>query len=86
MDYHYCVQQRIEKFLKEGRQVVLVGDVNAVHEEIDHCDPKQSMKEHDILDFKDLPHRRWLDNILDPKGPLIDMTRLFHPERKKMFT
>ncbi|CAO3612929.1 unnamed protein product [Mucor hiemalis] len=86
MDYHDCVRQRIEKFLKEGRQVLLVGDVNAVHDEIDHCDPKESMKEHGILDFKDLPHRRWLDDILDPKGPLIDMTRLYHPERTKMFT
>lgn len=86
MDYHHCVQQRIEFYLRQGRQVLLVGDINACHEEIDHCDPKQSLKDHNITDFKDLPHRRWLDNILDPKGPLIDMTRLYHPGRKKMFT
>ncbi|KAL7308720.1 Class II abasic (AP) endonuclease [Mucor circinelloides] len=86
MDYHHCVQKRIESFLARGKQVLLVGDINAVHEEIDHCDAKQSMKDHDITDFKDLPHRRWLDNMIDPKGPLIDMTRLYHPDRLKMYT
>lgn len=86
MDYHQCVEQRMKRFLSQGRQVLLVGDINAVHEEIDHCDPRQSMKENDITDFKDLPHRRWLDNIIDPKGPFIDMTRLYHPDRKSMFT
>lgn len=86
MDYHHCVQKRIESFLARRKQVLLVGDINAVHEEIDHCDAKQSMKDHDITDFKDLPHRRWLDNMIDPKGPLIDMTRLYHPDRLKMYT
>lgn len=87
MDYHRCVQKRIEYYLNEKKkQVLLVGDINAVHEEIDHCDPAQSKKDHDIADFKDLPHRRWLDNMIDPKGPLVDMARDYHPERKKMFT
>ncbi|KAL9553404.1 hypothetical protein MBANPS3_003317 [Mucor bainieri] len=86
MDYHHCVQKRIESFLGQGKQVLLVGDINAVHQEIDHCDAKQSMKDHDITDFKDLPQRRWLDNLIDPKGPLIDMTRLYHPDRLKMYT
>ncbi|KAI8971766.1 Endonuclease/exonuclease/phosphatase [Mycotypha africana] len=86
MDYHRCVQKRIDIYLQQGKQVILVGDINAVHEEIDHCDPKQSMKEHGIDDFKDLPHRRWIDNMIAPKGPLIDMTRYFHPQRQKMFT
>lgn len=86
MDYHRCVEQRIQQFLSRGRHVLLVGDINAVHEEMDHCDPKQSMKENEIADFKDLPHRRWLDNIIDPKGPLIDTTRFYHPDRQKMFT
>ncbi|KAI8641083.1 Endonuclease/exonuclease/phosphatase [Parasitella parasitica] len=86
MDYHHCVQKRIESFLNHGKQVLLVGDINAVHEEIDHFDAKQSMKDNNIFDFKDLPHRRWLDNMIDPKGPLIDMARLYHPNRSKMYT
>ncbi|KAI8091435.1 Endonuclease/exonuclease/phosphatase [Gilbertella persicaria] len=85
MDFHRAVQNRIERELKH-KHVILVGDINAVHEEIDHCDPKQSIKDHDLEDFKDLPQRRWLDNMIDPKGPLVDMTRLYHPGRQKMFT
>ncbi|KAI8391237.1 Endonuclease/exonuclease/phosphatase [Radiomyces spectabilis] len=86
MDFHQCVRKRIDDYLKQGRQVVLVGDVNAAHEEIDHCDPKKSMKENNITDFKDLPHRRWVDQIIAPKGPLIDMGRFYHPGRRGMYT
>jgi AP endonuclease-2 len=86
MDYHHSVRERIDRLLADGRQVVLVGDINAVHEEIDHCDPKQSLKDWGITDFKDLPHRRWLDQVLVPKGPLLDTGRHSHPDRKGMFT
>ncbi|KAI7905284.1 Endonuclease/exonuclease/phosphatase [Cokeromyces recurvatus] len=87
MDYHACVQKRADYFMnKRGKQVLIVGDVNAVHEEIDHCDPKQSMLDHGIDDFKDLPHRRWLDNMIEPKGEFIDTTRHYHPKREKMYT
>ncbi|KAI7847697.1 Endonuclease/exonuclease/phosphatase [Circinella umbellata] len=86
MDYHRCVRRRIDDYLKQGRQVILVGDINAVHEELDHCDPKKSMKEHELLNFKDLPQRTWLDQLIIPKGPLVDLCRKHHPGRKGMFT
>lgn len=86
MDYHQCVRRRVDDYLKQGRQVVLVGDINAVHEEIDHCDPKQSKKEHGLEDFKALPHRQWVDQILEPRGPLVDLCRKYHPNRRGMFT
>ena len=86
MDYHRCVRRRIDDYLKQGRQVVLVGDINAVHEEIDHCDPKKSMKDNDITDFKSLPHRTWIDQVIAPKGPLVDLCRKYHPGRRGMFT
>ncbi|KAI8089227.1 Endonuclease/exonuclease/phosphatase [Halteromyces radiatus] len=86
MDYHHCVRQRIDQLLQQGRQVILAGDINAVHEPIDHCDPKQSMKERGITDFKDLPHRQWIDKLIAPKGPLVDTCRFSHPNRKAMFT
>ncbi|OBZ88086.1 DNA-(apurinic or apyrimidinic site) lyase 2 [Choanephora cucurbitarum] len=85
MDYHHCVQKRIEQAL-EHQHVILVGDINAAHDEIDHCDPKQSIKDHDLEHFQDLPQRRWLDCLVAPKGPLVDITRRYHPDRQKMFT
>ncbi|CAO3631169.1 unnamed protein product [Cunninghamella blakesleeana] len=86
MDYHHCVRKRIDLLLDQGKQVILVGDINSVHEEIDHCDPLQSIKENHLSHFKDLPHRQWLDQCISPKGPLIDTCRLSHPNRKGMFT
>ncbi|KAI9257141.1 Endonuclease/exonuclease/phosphatase [Phascolomyces articulosus] len=86
MDYHTCVRRRIDDYLKQGRQVILVGDINSVHEEIDHCDPKKSIKDHEIENFKDLPQRAWLDQLLVPKGPLVDICRQYHPGRRGMFT
>lgn len=86
MDYHHCVRRRVDAFLQQGRQVLLVGDINAIHEEIDHCDPKQSMKDHGITHFKALPHRQWIDQIITPKGPLVDVCRKYHPSRRGMFT
>ncbi|EIE88801.1 hypothetical protein RO3G_13512 [Rhizopus delemar RA 99-880] len=86
MDYYGCVQKRIEDYLAKGQQVVLVGDVNAVHDTIDHCDPKESMRQHGLKDFKDLPHRRWVDRLIGPQGSMIDMARYYHPDRKGMFT
>ncbi|KAI9303626.1 Endonuclease/exonuclease/phosphatase [Cunninghamella echinulata] len=87
MDYHHCVRERIDRILKhEKKQVILVGDINSVHEEIDHCDPAQSMKDYGLDHFKDLPHRRWLDQLISPNGPLIDTCRLSHPNRQGMFT
>ncbi|KAF7731627.1 Class II abasic (AP) endonuclease [Apophysomyces ossiformis] len=86
MDYHHCARRRIDAYLQQGRHVILAGDINAVHEEIDHCDPKKSMKDHGITNFKELPHREWVDQIIAPKGPLMDTTRMYHPSRKGMFT
>ncbi|KAI8576033.1 hypothetical protein K450DRAFT_258577 [Umbelopsis ramanniana AG] len=86
MDYHQCVQERAEQLLRQGKQVIIAGDVNAMHREIDCCDPKNNMKEWGISNFQDVPGRRWVDDFLFPKGPMVDMTRYYHPTRKGMFT
>ncbi|KAI9258264.1 Endonuclease/exonuclease/phosphatase [Sporodiniella umbellata] len=84
MDYYACVRKRVDDWLEAGYEVILVGDMNAVHEEQDHADPRDGLGP--TQDFKDPPNRRWLDQLLAPAGPLIDSTRLHHPHRKGMFT
>jgi AP endonuclease-2 len=86
MDYHQCVQERTEQLLRQGKHVIIAGDVNAMHKEIDCCDPKNNMKEWGITDFQALPGRRWIDEFLFPKGPMVDLTRHYHPTKKGMFT
>ncbi|KAG1146097.1 hypothetical protein G6F36_015068 [Rhizopus arrhizus] len=44
------------------------------------------MRQHGLKDFKDLPHRRWVDRLIGPQGSMIDMARYYHPDRKGMFT
>jgi AP endonuclease-2 len=86
MDYHQCVEERTRHFLNQGKNVIIAGDVNAMHKEIDCCDPKKNMKEWGITHFQELPGRQWLDQFLAPKGPMIDLSRRYHPTRQGMFT
>lgn len=86
MDYHRCVEERTRHFLNQGKNVIVAGDVNAMHKEIDCCDPRKNMKEWGITQFQDLPGRQWVDKFLAPKGPMIDLSRRYHPTRQGMFT
>jgi AP endonuclease-2 len=85
MNFSKALQTRIDALIQSGRNVIVVGDVNIAHNEIDHCDPLQSIKENGIVHFGDVPHRIWLNEWL-LSGLVIDSFRLFHPERKNAFT
>jgi AP endonuclease-2 len=85
MDFSRAIQVRMESLIAMGRRVVLVGDVNVAHREIDHCDPQQSIKDHQIDSFGDLIPRKWFDQWLG-KGQMIDSFRFVHPERLGAFT
>ncbi|KAI8068261.1 Endonuclease/exonuclease/phosphatase [Gongronella butleri] len=86
MDYHACALQKIDQLLANGRAVILVGDINAVRSTLDHADPEGSNKDWGVTDFMEPPHRQWLDNLVDPKGPLVDVCRRSFPDRKGMYT
>jgi AP endonuclease-2 len=44
---YLCALERISRELvQRGRQIVIVGDLNCAHCEIDHCDPKRSIADH----------------------------------------
>lgn len=85
-DYDACVRWRIDDFIQQGKQVVLVGDINTVHEKIDHCDPANAIKKRELTHFNELPFRGWIDQLIAPKGPMLDLCRKYHPDRKGMFT
>ncbi|KAI9019370.1 Endonuclease/exonuclease/phosphatase [Phycomyces nitens] len=85
-DYHACVRQRIDEFLINDQEVILVGDVNAIHEPLDHFEPKRGWNEDSDSYFQTSVYRQWLDQIIFPKGPLVDACRYFHPQREGMFT
>jgi AP endonuclease-2 len=86
MKFHRAIEHRIRSLLAAGRHVILLGDINTTHTELDHADPKKSMKESGIENYIDVPSRKWIHNLLTPNGPMVDTFRQFHPTRMGAFT
>ncbi|KAL9933091.1 hypothetical protein V8E36_007809 [Tilletia maclaganii] len=86
--FNRVLGERANRLLDEGREVIIVGDLNICYQPIDHADPEQSLKDHGIAEFGETPGRRWLKTMLDPAsgGRFIDAARHCHPTRTKMFT
>ncbi|KAM8863455.1 DNA-(apurinic or apyrimidinic site) endonuclease 2 [Spinachia spinachia] len=58
LQFYKLLQCRAEAILKEGSHVIVLGDVNTSHRQIDHCDPS------DTEDFSENPGRKWLNSFL----------------------
>ncbi|KIS72201.1 DNA-(apurinic or apyrimidinic site) lyase APN2 [Mycosarcoma maydis] len=86
MTYYQCLAERAHRLIQEGRQVMIVGDMNIIRDPIDHCDAEQSIKEHGWDDFHQHPARSWFQSFLAPHGKFHDVGRMYHADRKKMFT
>lgn len=86
MTYYQCLAERAHRLIQAGRQVMIVGDMNIIRDPIDHCDPEQSMREHGWDHFHQHPARWWFQTFLAPQGKFHDVGRMYHAERKKMFT
>ncbi|KAK7455121.1 Class II abasic (AP) endonuclease [Stygiomarasmius scandens] len=101
-DFHNVLEARIRSLLREGREVILVGDLNACASINDHCEGdilvKRVMKERESnipeidvdpeeIFWEEKQSRRWLrDLVLGDKKCFVDVTRMYHPERKGMYT
>ncbi|THV03966.1 DNase I-like protein [Dendrothele bispora CBS 962.96] len=103
-DFHNALEARIRSLLKEGREVILVGDLNACATINDHCEGdillKRVMRERESvmmnmydnvnseeIFWEEKQSRRWLrDLIQGDKKCFVDVTRMYHPERKEMYT
>ncbi|CAG8630732.1 13454_t:CDS:2, partial [Dentiscutata heterogama] len=86
MNFYKILQARVEALLRAGRQVIILGDMNVTHKEIDHCDPQRSVREYELESFGDHPARKWFDEFVAPNGPMVDLFRKFHPDEKGMYT
>ncbi|GAA6216548.1 DNA-(apurinic or apyrimidinic site) lyase 2 [Lates japonicus] len=98
LHFYKLLQGRAEAILKDGSHVIVLGDVNTSHRQIDHCDPS------DNDDFGENPGRKWLNSFLhsgkpeqdrdeeEPDGEsvhggkFVDTFRYFHPTRTNAFT
>ncbi|KAJ3177750.1 Class II abasic (AP) endonuclease [Geranomyces variabilis] len=84
--FYTAMRMRIDALLAGGRNVILLGDINACYDARDHCDPKKSMRENGIDEFWGTPTRAWLRDLVHPRGPMYDSFRVFHPDTERAFT
>ncbi|KAF8573588.1 DNase I-like protein [Ramaria rubella] len=84
MNFHLLLEERVRKLMhEEGREVIVIGDINITATPIDHCDGQLPSLE---ANFWTHPPRAWFKNWLGPSGPMVDVVRDVWPERKGMYT
>ncbi|KAF5381166.1 hypothetical protein D9757_009429 [Collybiopsis confluens] len=96
MAFHRLLEARVRSLIGEGRQVVLLGDINACVGVIDHCEGDIIMRRGVAQGFSgdneeyfwvENGARRWLKDLLEGENKcLVDIVRKYHPDRQGMFT
>lgn len=80
LDFYDCFLEKVSRLTDEGRQVIVCGDVNTAHREIDLSNPAANSK---ISGF--LPEERaYIDTFID-KG-LVDTFRMLYPDATEKYT
>jgi exodeoxyribonuclease III len=80
MDYNDAILKKIIKLKKTGKSVVLCGDLNVAHEEIDLARPKENDGK---AGFRP-EERAWADELVS--AGFIDVFRHFYPNKKEVYT
>ncbi|KAI9885673.1 MAG: hypothetical protein M1823_002542 [Watsoniomyces obsoletus] len=95
-----ALDARVRNLAREGKRVILTGDLNISREEIDTANAEEQMRKHGLTgsEFVSTPSRRLFNQLLvDGKvfgerdqgreEPVLwDLCRGFHPGRRGMFT
>ncbi len=75
LDFYACLLEQVDSFHAAGEQVIITGDFNTAHQEIDLAHPKANEKTSGFL-----PEERvWIDRYLE--HGLVDIYRHLYPER-----
>ncbi|KAF9145999.1 Class II abasic (AP) endonuclease [Mortierella sp. GBA39] len=87
MAYYHLLEARVRDLIARGKEVIVVGDMNVVPTELDHCDPERWKKESGENEFGNTEPRRWFNAFLSTQGgPLTDLYRVFHKDERGAFT
>ncbi len=77
LDFHQAILDYCEKLKSRGKGLIISGDYNIAHHEIDLHSPENNVKKSGFLPIE----RRWVDKFI--KHGYIDTYRQFHPEEIK---
>ncbi len=80
LDFSEAVLQHAEAQRKAGRSIVICGDLNTAHKEIDLANPKSNKKNTGFLPEE----REWLTRLVD--HGYIDIFRGLHPGEEGRYT
>lgn len=79
MDFYDAFLEYADKLVKKGKKLVICGDVNTAHKEIDLARPKENSKISGFLPME----REWMDNFFS--HGYIDTFRMFN-EQPEQYT
>jgi len=74
MDYYETFLKRMSDLVQENKKIVICGDINTAHQEIDLARPKENEKVSGFLPVE----REWIDRLLDLG--FVDTFRHFQSE------
>jgi len=80
LDFYDHMLQRMNKLRREGRDVVVCGDYNTAHEEVDLARPKANKKTSGFL----MEERLWMDRWIDDGW--VDTFRHLHPAARDVYS
>ena len=80
LEFSEAVLQRAEGMRRNGRSIVICGDVNTAHEEIDLANPGPNRRNTGFLPEE----RAWLTRLTD--HGYVDVFRLLHPDEPGHYT
>ncbi len=83
VNYLIVLENRVKTLIEEGRDVIVVGDINVAATPLDHCDGRLESKRKEWYSH---PARDWFRKWLVPIGPMHDVIREAWPDRREMYT
>ena len=80
LEFYKAFLHVVQDFRKKGKGVIICGDVNTAHQEIDLARPKENVNTSGFMRIE----RDWLDELFS-KG-FYDTFRIFHPNEPSNYT
>lgn len=80
LEFYHAILEIYKEYRDRGHHVVITGDFNTSHKEIDLANPKANKKSTGFLDHE----REWIDIYLD--AGMVDCFRELYPEKAGEYT
>jgi exodeoxyribonuclease-3 len=80
LDYYDAFLELCENLRANGEELIITGDFNTAHRDIDLANPRENEKYSGFLPIE----REWIDKLL--KKGYVDTFRYFYPDKTGMYT